>query len=86
MSAFVINRNNEVTPFMPELKRMFRTSNNTTAVYKAVEELVNFYVPEFRRLKKIEKEHKELKTALSQRETVDNLLKKFILEEAKNEL
>ncbi|MCF6184300.1 MAG: hypothetical protein L3J56_06685 [Bacteroidales bacterium] len=86
MSAFVINRNNEVTPLMPELKRMFRTSNNTTAIYKAIDELVNYYVPELQRLKQIEKEHKELKTALSQRQTVDNLLKKFILEETKNEI
>ena len=86
MSAFLINRNNEITEFLPELKRMYKTSNNTTAVYSAIEDLLNFKMPEFERLKDVERKYKELKATLKNRETVDNMLKKFILEETVNEI
>ena len=86
MSAFTINRNNEITRFLQELKHIYKTSNNTTAIYSAIEDLVIFKIPESEKLKKIEKEYRELKEALTKRQTVDNMLKQFIIEDTKTEL
>jgi len=86
MSPFVINRNNEISDFLKELKELYKTSNNTTAIYSAIEDLVMYKIPENARLKKIEKEYRELKKALTQRQTVDDILKQFILEETVNEI
>ena len=81
MGAFVINRNNEITAYLPELKKLAKTSNNTTAIYNAVEDLITFFYPEHKRLKEVEKKYTELRNALNERETVDNMLKKFISHE-----
>ncbi|MCF6365265.1 MAG: hypothetical protein L3J35_03590 [Bacteroidales bacterium] len=72
--AFTLNRNNEITDALPELKKLHKTSNNTTAIYKTVEDYLFLTGTELNRLYKIEKEHKALKKILQQKRELERKL------------
>ncbi len=84
MSAFVVNRNNEISEYLPELKKNYGTPNNTTAIYLAIEDLILFKLPEFERLKEIEEKYKSLKSILKERNEQDAKIKNMILKELNN--
>ena len=73
--SFTVDRNNELQDILPRLKQIYQTGTNTTAIYKALDDLVNFYIPEHKRLKEIETKHKEITEMLEQKINLENQLK-----------
>ena len=70
-----LNRNNEITKAVAELKDLHKASRATVAIYRAIDDYLYYCLPELDRLHRIEKKYNEIVGIQTQINSLENQLK-----------
>ena len=84
MGVIQLNRNNEITKEVAELKQIHKSNTSTIAIYRAITDYLYYCLPELERLHEIEKKYNEITAIQSQIINLDNQLKLIFYDNGKH--